>query len=254
MKLKEQFAKLCLWTAKNEPQILTGVGIGGFLATIILVAKAAPKAKKVYDELKESEEGANFKSTMKHVAPYYIPAAMAGAASIGCVLAGQHLQLKRTTAIAAAYKISESAYHEYKDKVKEKLGEKKEKEITDEIAKDKLVKNPVKNDNIIQTGKGDTLCYDAVCGRYFRSDIEKVRQGINNLNHKMNMESYISLNDFNDELGLERTKLGDMLGWNTDMGLIEPSFSSQLASNGEPCLVISYNIYPGYGYDTQGNY
>ena len=59
---------------------------------------------------------------------------------------------------------------------------------------------------------------------------------------------YVSLNEFYDELGLDHTKLGDDLGWNLDDGLIELNFSSQLAENETPCLVVDYNVAPNYNF------
>lgn len=56
------------------------------------------------------------------------------------------------------------------------------------------------------------------------------------------------LNDFYYELGLDGTKMGDMLGWNIDEGYIDLAFSSQLDANGTPCLVIDYQVAPVYDY------
>lgn len=99
------------------------------------------------------------------------------------------------------------------------------------------------------TEKGNTLCYDVVSGRYFRSDIDKIKKAENELNHRMISEMYISLNEFYYEVGLPRTSIGDELGWNIDGGLIGLEFSSQLAEDGTPCLVIDYGIAPRYEYE-----
>ncbi|MFR8351429.1 MAG: DUF6353 family protein [Blautia obeum] len=45
--------------------------------------------------------------------------------------------------------------------------------MKDAVAKDKVEKNPVVTREVIITEKGNTLCYDAISGRYFKSDIEK---------------------------------------------------------------------------------
>ena len=62
-------------------------------------------------------------------------------------------------------------------------------------------------------------------------------------------ENYVSLNDLYDELGMEPTKIGEDLGWNifTDR-LIDISFSSQLADDGTPCLVMDYGVAPRNDY------
>ena len=59
---------------------------------------------------------------------------------------------------------------------------------------------------------------------------------------------YVSLNDFYYEIGLPSIKLGDDIGWNIDNGYIDLHFSSQLAEDGRPCLVIDYLYGPRYDY------
>ena len=62
---------------------------------------------------------------------------------------------------------------------------------------------------------------------------------------------YISLNEFYDEIGLDRVERGEELGWNLDngKGLIDISFSAQVSDNGQPCLVLDYRVAPKHGYD-----
>ena len=62
-------------------------------------------------------------------------------------------------------------------------------------------------------------------------------------------QNYISLNDFYYELGLDPVKNGSALGWNLDSGLIELDFSTCLAENDEPCVVIDYLVGPRYEFD-----
>ena len=102
---------------------------------------------------------------------------------------------------------------------------------------------------VILTEKGgNTICYDVISGRYFKSDRDTISRIVNDLNRKMRDEMYVSLNDFYYELGLDSTKMGDDLGWNIDKGYIEIDFSSHLDANGTPCLVIDYRVVPIYDY------
>ena len=128
------------------------------------------------------------------------------------------------------------------------IGKNKEREIRDEVAKDKIINNPVNNRGVILTGKGDTLCYDALTGRYFKSDIEQIRRAINELGRSMLNHMSITLNDVYYALGLETTKIGEMIGWVIDDGLLEPDFSSQLTTDGTPCLVVDFMEQPRYIY------
>ena len=130
----------------------------------------------------------------------------------------------------------------------ETYGEKKEKEVRNAIAKDKIEKNPVSSNEVILTKKGDTLCYDALSGRYFKSDIEKLKRCMNEINRQILNDGSASLNDFYYEIGLDSIKIGDDLGWDTRQGLVDIDFSSQLASDGTPCLVLDFSIAPVYDY------
>ena len=52
----------------------------------------------------------------------------------------------------------------------------------------------------------------------------------------------IRLNDFYNEIGLDRIKIGEDLGWNIDKGLIEVHYDSTIADNEEPCIVLDYEL------------
>lgn len=110
-----------------------------------------------------------------------------------------------------------------------------------------MVKNPVREVILTENG-GNTICYDVLSGRYFKSDRDKITRVMNELNRQMRDEMCVTLNDFYYELGLDGTKMGDMLGWNIDKGYIDLAFSSQLDANGTPCLVIDYQVAPVYDY------
>ncbi|MEE1520103.1 MAG: DUF6353 family protein [Dialister invisus] len=252
--MKKELAKsfLSLKTAikKHSPEILTGIGIAGMITTTVMAVRATPKALILIEERKE-EIGAEKLEAMDMVKTAwacYIPAAITGTLSVACLIGASSVNARRNAALATAYTLSESALKDYQGKVIEMFGEKKNEAVKDAIAKDKVEKNPVVTREVIITEKGNTLCYDAISGRYFKSDIEKIKKAECELNRQMLDDMYVSLNDFYYEIGLDSVKLGDELGWNVDSGYIDLSFSSQLASDGTPCLVIDYSVAPRYDY------
>lgn len=252
--MKKEIAKsfLSLKTAikKHSPEILTGIGIAGMITTTVMAVRATPKALILIEERKE-EIGAEKLEAMDMVKTAwacYIPAAITGTLSVACLIGASSVNARRNAALATAYTLSESALKDYQGKVIEMFGEKKNEAVKDAVAKDKIEKNPVVTREIIITEKGNTLCYDAISGRYFKSDIDKLKKAAGVLNRQMLDDMYVSLNDFYYEIGLDNVKLGDELGWNVDSGYIDLSFSSQLASDGTPCLVIDYNVAPRYDY------
>ena len=252
--MKKEIAKsfLSLKTAikKHSPEILTGIGIAGMITTTVMAVRATPKALILIEERKE-EIGAEKLEAMDMVKTAwacYIPAAITGTLSVACLIGASSVNARRNAALATAYTLSESALKDYQGKVIEMFGEKKNEAVKDAVAKDKIEKNPVVTREVIITEKGNTLCYDAISGRYFKSDIEKIKKAECELNRQMLDDMYVSLNDFYYEIGLDSVKLGDELGWNVDSGYIDLSFSSQLASDGTPCLVIDYSVAPRYDY------
>lgn len=236
-------------TKKHSPEILTGIGIAGMITTTIMAVKATPKALILIEDKKDELEAEKLTpiETIKAAWPCYIPSALICTVSMCCLIGASSTNFRRNAALATAYTLSESSLKEYQEKVTQTIGEKKEQVIRDEIAKDKIVDNPIRNVVITEKG-GNTVCYDVLSGRYFKSDRDEINRVVNELNRQMRDEMYIALNDFYFELGLDSIKLGDELGWNIDKGYIDINFSSQLDANGTPCLVLDYKVAPVYNY------
>lgn len=234
---------------KHSPEILTGIGIAGMITTTIMAVRATPKALVLIEDKKDElgTDELTKMETVKTAWPCYIPSALVGTASVLCLIGASSTNFRRNAALATAYTLSESTLKEYQEKVVETIGEKKERDIREQVAKEKMVKNPVREVILTERG-GNTICYDVISGRYFKSDRDTISRIVNDLNRQMRDEMYVSLNDFYYELGLDSTKMGDDLGWNIDKGYIEINFSSHLDANGTPCLVIDYQVAPVYDY------
>lgn len=235
---------------KHSPEILTGLGIAGMITTTVLAVKATPKALDLINDRKDELETEKLPpiEVVKAAWKCYIPATLTCVTSTACLIGASSVHLKRNAALATAYKLSESAISEYKDAVIDKIGEKKEQTIRDKVAEEKMKKNPVSSSEVFITEKGNTLCYDTISGRYFKSDIDRIKRAENAINKQLLDEMYVSLNDLYDELDLDHTKLGDELGWKIDDGLVELYFSSQLADDGTPCVVMDFTRAPKYNF------
>lgn len=247
----KNFAKSIEKAAKeHSPQILVGLGICGMISATVAAVTTTPKAIRLIEDKKA--ENKTEKLTAFEVAKTtyicYVPTVILSGVGIACIIGANSISVRRQAALATAYSISEAAMKDYKEKVIEVIGDKKERTIRDSIAKDKIDKDPISKKEVIMTGKGETLCYDVHSGRYFKSDIEKIKRIVNELNRRMMSETYITLNEFYYEIGLSTIPLGEELGWNIDDGLIVVDFSSQLAEDGTPCLVIDYSAPPRYYY------
>lgn len=256
--------------SRHSPEILTGIGIAGMITTTVLAVKATPKALKLIEEKKEelnkksfddkmNENGdlrdyhevnkLKFPDVFKATWKCYIPSAITAAASVACLVGASSVHIKRNAVLATAYQLSETALTEYREKVVETIGEKKEEVIREKVDKERIKKNPVSKNEVIITEKGNTLCMDALTGRYFKSDIDKINKAVNAINNRILHDYSASLNELYNELNIPGVDIGNLLGWNSDMGLIETYLRSQLTEEGTPCLVLDFNKPPKYDYD-----
>lgn len=233
--------------AKHSPEILTGVGIAGMITTTILAVRATPKAldlisKKEYEEQRELTAMETVKTAWKP----YVPAAVVGTLSTACLVGANSVNLKRNAALAAAYTLSDTAFREYKEKVVETIGEKKEQTVRDKVAEKQVTENPPSSE-VAVIGKGPSLCLDPLSMRYFKSDINTIKKAANEVNAQIltSVYGWATINDFYDELNLPHTDTGDNLGWDLD-NRINIHISAQVTEDGEPCLVIGHNNPPIY--------
>lgn len=246
--------------ADNSPVILTALGVTGTLTVAYLTGKASFKAAEIIREAERKNCEGNESCVEHHLAQglpcpkdpsldnwdkvdlvwrEYIPAAGIAAMTVSAIIGANHISTKRVAAFASAYSMAEKGFAQYKDKVLEKVGEKKEGEIRDEVAKQQLRDHPVTKSPIIITGHGDHLCFDAYSGRYFQSDIERVRSAINDIRDQIHSQDSATLSDYWHLVGLTSTQTSDDIGWTTDRKL-EAHYTSELTKEGTPCLVVTF--------------
>lgn len=228
----------------NSPEILTALGVSGVITTSYLTSKAAFAAAEVirkHEELNPPSEDPKerLKERTKLVWKLYIPAGVSGVVTVSCILGASRVGNSRTTAAVTAYSVTERAFHEYRERVADEIGKGKEQKIRDEIAQDSVTKHPT-NREIVIAGSGHVLCYELYTSRYLHSDMETLKKAENKINSIAIRESYVTLDEFYDLVGLDHTSVSDKIGWTADR-IMELEFSTVLGRNGEPCLAFDYN-------------
>lgn len=235
----------------NSPAILSGLAVAGVVSTAYLAVKATFRAAQ---EIRAEEDALLLHPTLtpmknkyklKLIWRLYIPAVGTGALTIASIIGSNRIGAARATALAAAFKISESAFDEYKTKVIEKIGEKKESVVRDEIAQNRVNQIPAGKE-VIFVG-GTQLCFDMFSGRSFMADLETLRQAQNTLNHRILSDFYASLSDYYDLIGLPPIGMSDEVGWNSDK-LLECTYSGVL-HEGKPMIAIDFSVVPIRGYN-----
>lgn len=237
----------------NSPGILTGLGVAGTVTTAVLTGKAAySSALTIADQKRvlEPDEKLDVKDKIKLVWTEFIPPAAVGVVTIAAIIGANQIGSRRAAAFAAAYKLSEQLSDDYKKKVVETLGLKKEEEVRASIASDKMQKNPPSAGMLVVAGS-EVLMYDELSGRYFKNTVDNVKKYVNEINYQVLNYFCCSLTEFYERIGLTATKYSDDVGWNTDE-LLEVQFTAVMVNvdgQEQPAIMIGYNHEPIKGYE-----
>lgn len=231
-------------TRQYSPEILSGLAIGGVIGTAILAVRATPKAMELLEEARKEDPGkVVLKRQMAAVTwKCYVPAGISGVVTIGCIIGATKIGSRRNAALIAGLSLADRAFQDYKEEVKEILGERKELAVREKAAQKAIDEHPPSAEVFLINGE-DQLCYDTLTGRYFRSDIERIRRAENEVNSNVIRDMWCSHNEFYNLIGLPDVTAGEELGWNMDhqIGLV---FTSHLTPAGVPCLAIGYTNLP----------
>lgn len=269
--LTKHGGELVKYISKNSPVILTGCAVAGTVAAVGLAIRATkPALDHIRDEkikhrdriiitdgderrdmeLTEEEiDSIQLKPTevVKAVWKDYIPTGITLIGTTACIIGAHSINAKRTAAMAALYTMSESALKDYKEKAEEIVGRGKAEKIKDAIAEEDLKRHPYDPTRPIILQQGDVMCFDRLTGRYFPSNMQKIKTAVAELNKRMAYGDRVSRNDFYYELGVDGVEFGDDSGWSVE-NQIELEFTSSLMSDGTPVLAIGHKNPPSMWY------
>jgi hypothetical protein len=178
---------------------------------------------------------------VKKVAPVYVPTFLMGGITLACIIGAAKVNHRRNVVLASLYSASELAMKEYQAKVIERLGEKKEKEVRDEVTRDHIDQHPVASSQVFITSKGNSLIFDVPSGRYFKGDIEKIRRLEIDINRDLISTFWVPLNEFYYQMEVPSIPLGEDMGWDVDHKL-ELRISAHLMDDDETCLALDYKV------------
>jgi hypothetical protein len=233
-----------LQTQKNSPIILTIAGISGMVATAVLASRATLKLEEVLDETQGNlktvkrladeerddytpEDQVKDKSIIyvqmvSKVVRLYGPSIAVGTLSIAMILSGHNILTRRNAAISAAYIATERAFKEYRARVRDEVGDDKEREFL--YGKD--IEETYKDES---TGELVTISHPdpsglSVYARYFDEFSTEwrrdpgynaffVKSQQNYWNDRLRARGHVFLNEVYDSLGIPRTTEAQIVGW-----------------------------------------
>lgn len=238
---------------KYSPEILTAAGVIGTVGSTVLACKATLKVEDILDEAKkksnlinavhdgEIEVDAEYTDkdyskdllvnrtqTAVKLIKLYGPAISLGALSITAILGGQHILRKRNVAVMAAYKLCEESFNNYRSRVKDELGEDKDRQfyygMTEETVKDKVKSKDGKTKTVTKkVEKAPDHLYSQYA-RFFdeanvnwdkspEQNMYFLKMVQNQMNDKLKARGHVFLNEVYDALGFERSEAGQLVGW-----------------------------------------
>ncbi len=238
---------------KHSPEILAVAGVIGITTSAIMACKATTKISEILEESKETidiiKNSANnenlaesyteedvkkdlaitYVQTGARLVKLYAPSVTLGVLSLSGLLASNNILRKRNMALAAAYTTVDKGFKEYRSRVVERFGEQVDKElkynvkakkidtieIDPDTGKEKKVKKEV---NVAggTTGGAYSFVFDQNSFAWdATNDYNEMflRGQQNYANDLLKARGHVFLNEVLDEIGLPRTKAGQIVGW-----------------------------------------
>ena len=249
--MKSNFLKSA---SKHSPVIYTTLAIISLGAAVGMAVYGTIKSKNKVDAINQEreekeKEPMTKKDIIKECWPYYLPVAGFTILSAGLMCKSTSVSLKRLAAMSTLYNVTSTTLKDYKESVKEVVGDEKAKEIKKKV--DQKTVERAENDTkvvLLESGDGDYRCYDRYGKRFFMSTKQKIEDARNKANQQLILDMYMSINEFYDYLNLSPVDDGYEYGFNLEDGLIEIEPYADFDSNGHPIVVMDFDLHPRYDY------
>lgn len=219
---------------RNIPVILSVLSVVGLAATTVLAIKATPKAMElIKDEKTAKGDDLTTLETIKAAWKPYVPTAIVFVGTASCIIGAAILNKRQQASMASAYALMSASYNKYKNKVKELYGEEAHRKIISSIAAERVSRDhcitakaffrQTSLDFGDENGDEEVTFYlvdgfeDNGMGRYFVSTVNRVLQAEYHINRNFFCGCWnVTMNDFYDLLGIEKTAAGEEAGWYLD--------------------------------------
>lgn len=210
-------------TAKAAPELLTAAAVVGIVGVAVASGHDTLKAKAVLENAEA--QGLEKKDVALEVGVCYIPTIITGVLAIAAAIGSNRIYAKRFATLQLAYTIVERAANGYKEYIAKELGSHAVEEAKDALH-GKEAEAEIQAHGLPEETEGDiygnTLFWDTVKRKFFRYNIEDLRELENDFNFRLlnSTRGFLTLNDLYDhfDLGLVAPEVGDELGWKVSTG------------------------------------
>lgn len=268
---------------KNSPHIFFAGGLVGSVASTILACRATLKLEPVMDDIKMDlqvlkdvkKKGSTnlgkpytdrdyahdlmfvYGKSVKSLAKLYGPSIVLGGASIGA-LTGSHVQMtRRNSALTATAAAISKAYDDYRERVRQEIGEEKELDIHHAVTTEEITVDGKKQlAKVADPSKLSDYArfFDQTCPNWQKDpELNRIflRVQQDYANHKLQARGHVFLNEIYDALGLERSQAGAVVGWvldgensdnYIDFGMFDEVYNSRFVNNLERSLILDFNV------------
>lgn len=231
---------------KHSPQILFVGGLVFMAGTVVTACQATLKLEDTLESIRKDREDLQANAfTHPHkysdkevsrlnnyitvrgamsIVRLYLPAASLGVAAVACLTGAHNTLNRRNAGLSAALASTERAMARYRERVIDTYGEDADRDMMYES--ETIKKTVVKPDGTTKTekvkvhGQGRSP-YARIWGRDTSTEwdpmpeynLAKLRSVQTHMNHVLESRGHVFLNDVFDELGLDRTTAGSVVGW-----------------------------------------
>ena len=157
------------------------------------------------------------------IAKLYLPSIALGVAAVACLTSSHNQLTRRNAGLSAALAATERALDNYRNRVRESLGEDKELELWRGEEKTTVTRTDEDGKKVKETNKtgGGHSQYARLWGQDTTNEwdaqpeynLAKLRSIQEWATMVLNSKGHIFLNEVHDQLGLDRTPAGAVVGW-----------------------------------------
>lgn len=260
---------------KASPEILIGVGIAGMVTTVVLACRETKKAETVLEEHKKAMETIEaatefpeeysdedkrkdifitYVQTGVKLAKVYWPAIAVGAATIACFVGSHGIMSYRNAGLVSAFNALKAEYDDYRETVKEQLGNDEEMKVATKAAERGMEK--AKEDPPFATKHSRYTRYFDECSKEWCKDADYNKAFLitqqNSANDRLRAHGMLFLNEVYEMLGFEPTPEGSVVGWVwkkdhedfVDFGIYDPvnEGNRMFVNGGNRYVLLDFNV------------